>query len=283
MSRTAEVRTDQASVPAEITYALHTGEKPVNETFETGQIIRRRTGATEQKLTHIRDGRPLKGELSLDLNGFELVDHPTAVADFFDPEQLKTVYYPEVERLVREVSGASRVVVFDHTLRTGDLSEQQERKIREPVFWAHNDYTDWSGPQRVRDVFGEEADRLLAHRVAIIQVWRAIKDPIQRNPLAMVDARSVSPDDFVRAERRYPNRVGETYQLSYNANQRWFYFPRMRRDEAIVFKVYDSLNDGRARFTPHTSFEDPTSPADAPPRQSIEVRTFAFFDPAARA
>jgi len=173
--------------------------------------------------------------------------------------------------------------VFDHTLRTGDSAEQEQRKIREPVFWAHNDYTEWSGPQRVRDFFGAEADQLLAHRVAIIQVWRAIKDPIQRNPLAMVDARSVSPADFVRAERRYPNRVGETYQLSYNANQRWFYFPRMRRDEAIVFKVYDSLNDGRARFTPHTSFEDPTSPADAPPRQSIEVRTFAFFDPAARA
>jgi hypothetical protein len=283
MSRIAELRTDQPSVPAEITYALHTGDKPVNETFETGQIIRRRTGATETKLTHIRDGRPLKGELSLDSNGFELVDHPTAVADFFDPGQLKTVYYPEVERLVREVSGASRVVVFDHTLRTGDSAEQEQRKIREPVFWAHNDYTEWSGPQRVRDFFGAEADQLLAHRVAIIQVWRAIKDPIQRNPLAMVDARSVSPADFVRAERRYPNRVGETYQLSYNANQRWFYFPRMRRDEAIVFKVYDSLNDGRARFTPHTSFEDPTSPADAPPRQSIEVRTFAFFDPAARA
>jgi hypothetical protein len=265
------------SVSAGITYALHTGEKPVNETFETGQVIRRRTGATEERVTQICDARPLRAGLSLDVQGFVLADHPIAVADFFDPQQLKSTYYPEVERLVREVSGASRVVVFDHTLRTGDVTEQQERKIREPVFWAHNDYTEWSGPQRLREILPAEAPHLLERRFAIIQVWRAIGQPIQRNPLAIIDARSVAAGDFVRAERRYPDRVGETYQLSHNPNQRWFYFPNMRRDEALVFKVYDSQSDGRARFTPHTSFEDPGTATDAPPRQSIEVRTFAFF------
>jgi hypothetical protein len=265
------------SVSAGITYALHTGEKPVNETFETGQVIRRRTGATEERVTQICDARPLRAGLSLDVQGFVLVDHPTAVADFFDPQQLKSTYYPEVERLVREVSGASRVVVFDHTLRTGDVTEQQERKIREPVFWAHNDYTEWSGPQRLREILPAEAPHLLERRFAIIQVWRAIGQPIQRNPLAIIDARSVAAGDFVRAERRYPDRVGETYQLSHNPNQHWFYFPNMRRDEALVFKVYDSQSDGRARFTPHTSFEDPGTAKDAPPRQSIEERTFALF------
>jgi hypothetical protein len=227
----------------------------------------------------IRDARPLLDELSLDENGFVLVQHQTGVADFFDAEQLKTVYYPEVERLVREVSGAARVVVFDHTLRTGDLAEQQARRIREPVLWAHNDYTEWSGPQRVREILPGEAQELLEHRFAIIQVWRAINQSIRVNPLALVDARSVNPADLIRAERRYPDRVGETYQLAHNPGHRWFYFPQMRRDEAVVFKVYDSLADGRARFTPHTSFIDPTSPGDAPPRQSIEVRTLAFFAP----
>jgi hypothetical protein len=266
----------RTGVSAEIVYAVDNGEKPVNETFEAGQVIRRRTGATEAKRVHIEDARPLVGELSLDANGFVLVDHRTAVEDFFVAE-LKAAYYPEIERLVQSVSGAARVVVFDHTLRTGDVSEQQTRKIREPVLWAHNDYTEWSGPQRVREIVPDEAERLLQHRFAIIQVWRAINQTIQRNPLAIVDARSVSMSDFVRAERRYPDRVGETYQLSYNPNHRWFYFPRMRRDEALVFKVYDSQTDGRARFTPHTSFDDPTSPPDAPPRQSIEARTLAFF------
>ena len=277
MSRTAEVRTDQASVPAEITYALHTGEKPVNETFETGQIIRRRTGATEQKLTHIRDGRPLKGELSLDLNGFELVDHPTAVADFFDPEQLKTVYYPEVERLVREVSGASRVVVFDHTLRTADDEAREARKIREVVRRVHNDYTEWSGPQRVRDLLPGEAEKLLQRRFAIVQVWRPIRHPVESFPLGICDARSISFDDFLISERRYPDRVGQTYAVTYNPEHRWYWLPRMRREEALVFKVYDSLKDGRARWSAHTAFDDPTSPPNARPRESIEIRTLAFF------
>jgi hypothetical protein len=267
------------AVDAEITFSIDTGEKPVNETFESGQIIRRRTGATERRRVSIHDARPLAGELSLDRNGFVLADHPTAVRDFFDPEQLANIYYPEVEQLVKRVSGASRVVVFDHTLRSGDQTEQAARRIREPVLWAHNDYTEWSGPQRVRDILPEEAGRLLAHRFAIVQVWRAIGRPIQSDPLAVADARSVSPGDLIKAERRYPHRVGETYQLQYNPAQRWFWFPEMRRDEALVFKVYDSQTDGRARFTPHCSFVDPTTPAEAPPRQSIEVRTFAFSLP----
>jgi hypothetical protein len=273
---------DSGFVRAEIGYAVDTGVKPVNETFDAGQVIRRRTGATEQRPMCIRDGRPLIGELALDRNGFVLVEHGTAVTDFFETSQLEAIYYPEVQRLVQAVSGASRVVVFDHTLRTGDLAEQQAKRIREPVLWAHNDYTEWSGPQRVREILPEEAEQLLQHRFAIIQVWRAIDKTIQSNPLALVDARSVSSADLLPAERRYPDRVGETYQLRHNPDHRWFYFPQMRRDEAVVFKVYDSQADGRARFTPHTSFIDPITPPNAPPRQSIEVRTFAFFAPTER-
>jgi hypothetical protein len=129
----------------------------------------------------------------------------------------------------------------------------------------------------VRELMGDEAERLLARRFAIVQVWRPIASPLQSNPLAMADARSVAPSDLLIAERRYPHRVGQTYRLKYSAAHRWFYFPRMRRDEAIVFKVYDSEKDGRARFTPHTSFDDPSTPAGAPPRQSIEARALAFF------
>ena len=279
MQRASIPASGSGSLDADIGFAVDNGETPVNETFEAGQVIRRRTGATERRRVRVRDARPLAEELSLDRNGFMLAAHPTAVRDFFDRDQLAGVYYPEVERLVQRVSGAARVVVFDHTLRSGDDNEQSARRIREPVLWAHNDYTERSGPQRVRDILPDEAESLLAHRFAIIQVWRAIDAPILSNPLAVADARSVAARDLIRAERRYPRRVGETYQLAYNPDQRWFYFPRMRRDEALVFKVYDSEKDGRARFTPHCSFVDPTTPADAPPRQSIEVRTFAFFTP----
>ena len=260
---------------AEITYTAATGEKLVNETFGPNNIRRRSIGTEERHRMEIRDGRGQ--DFSLDANGFEFVRHATRMEDFFDPGQLKAVYYPEVEALVRQVAGAKRVAVFDHTLRSGDEAEREARLIREPVLSAHNDYTDWSGPQRVREILPDEAEILLQGRFAIIQVWRAIAQPIRSNPLAIADARSVAAEDLLVAERRYPHRVGQTYRLKHNSRHRWFYFPEMRRDEAIVFKVYDSAQDGRARFTPHTSFVDPATPPGAPPRQSIEARTLAFF------
>jgi hypothetical protein len=262
---------------AEIPYTVDNGERLVNETFGPGNIQRRRTGTPDPRRMEIRDGRRHIRELSLDGCGFVLVGHATAVKDFFDEEEVKAVYYPEVELLIREVSGASRVVMFDHTLRSGEEAEREARLIREPVLSAHNDYTEWSGPQRVRDLLPDEAETLLAQRFAIIQVWRAINGPIRSNPLAVADARSVAPDDLIVAERRYPGRIGQTYRLRHNPAHRWFYFPEMRREEALVFKVYDSARDGRARFTPHTSFDDPRTPPGAPPRQSIEARALAFF------
>ena len=262
---------------AEIVYTVDTGEKLVNETFGPNNIRRRTSGSERQHPMEIRDGRPARKEFSLDDNGFVFVDHNSAVKDFFDPQQLESVYYPEVERLVKELSGAKRVVVFDHTLRSGDEAEREAKLVREPVLSAHNDYTEWSGPQRVREIMGDEAERLLRRRFAIVQVWRAIRKPIQANPLAILDARSLVPEDLLVAERRYPHRVGQTYRLKHNPNHRWFYFPEMRRDEALVFKVYDSETDGRARFTPHTSFVDPATPPGSSPRQSIEARTMAFF------
>ena len=265
------------AVTVDIPYTPETDEKLVNETFGPNNIRRRKTGADELKPMTVRNGRLVAERLSLDEQGFVFVEHKTKVADFFDLEQLKSVYYPEVEQLIKSASGAARAVIFDHTLRSGDQTEREAKLIREPVLSAHNDYTEWSGPNRLREILPDEAESLLQRRFAIIQVWRAINQPIQSNPLALADAKTVGLDDFLIAERRYPHRVGQTYRLKYNPNHRWFYFPEMRRDEALVFKVYDSETDGRARFTPHTSFKDPASPANASPRQSIEVRAFAFF------
>jgi len=265
------------SVTVDIPYTVDTGEKLINASFGPNNIRRSRTGSDDKRQMTVANGRLLADRFSLDEQGFVFVEHKTNVADFHDAEQLKTVYYPEVERLIKEMSSASRVEIFDHTLRSGDESEREEKLIREPVLSAHNDYTEWSGPNRLRELLPDEADELLKRRFAIIQVWRAINKPIQANPLALADAKSVAMEDLLIAERRYPHRVGQTYRLKYNPTHRWFYFPEMRRDEALVFKVYDSEKDGRARFTPHTSFVDPNSPPNAPARQSIEVRALAFF------
>ena len=270
-----------ALLAVDIPYTVDTGEKLVNETFGEGDISRRRSGVIDARRMPMADGRLYAsehaGEFSLEGSGFVLVEHKTKMKDFFDIEELQTVYYAEVAALIKQQSGATLVVLFDHTLSSGDDAERQAKLIREPVISAHNDYTEWSGPQRVRDLLPDEAETLLKKRFAIIQVWRAINQPIQSNPLAVADARSVAFDDLLIAERRYPNRVGQTYRLRYNAAHRWFYFPQMRRDEALVFKVYDSAKDGRSRFTPHTSFVDPATKPGAPARQSIEARALAFF------
>jgi hypothetical protein len=261
----------------EIPYTLNNGEKLVNETYGAHGLDRRREGTLDPRPMSLENGRPIADSFKLEEAGFVFVEHKTAMKNFFDEAELKTVYYREVEELIKRESGGQRVVIFDHTLRSGDDGERQERLIREPVLSAHNDYTEWSGPQRVRDLLPDEAEALLKKRFAIIQVWRAINKPIESNPLAMADARSIAFEDLLIAERRYPNRVGQTYRLAYNPKHRWYYFPKMARDEALVFKVYDSSKDGRARFTAHTSFIDPSTPPGAPPRQSIEMRALVFF------
>jgi hypothetical protein len=264
------------AVTVQLPYTVDNGEILVNESFGPKNIHGRRSGTVELKTMTLLNGRDLGERLSLDEQGFVFVEHKTQMRNFFDENQLKTIYYPEIEQLIRSQSGASRVVIFDHASRSGDEAEREEKLVRNPVLQAHNDYTEWSGPNRLREILPEEADELLKHRFAIIQVWRAINRPIQSNPLALADARSIAFEDLMVAERRYPHRVGQTYRLKYNPDHRWIYFPEMRRDEAIVFKVYDS-DKNRARFTAHTSFEDPATPPGAPPRQSIEMRAFALF------
>ena len=273
MAETATIQT----VDASLTYSVDTGVKPVNETMEEGNMVRRRSGVQEEHRVRIRNGRLMRDTFRLDEAGFEFIDHRTAVKNFFDIEEVEAVYYPEVERLVRERTGARRVLVFDHTLRSGDEDIRETRKVREPVKAVHNDYTEWSGPQRVRDLLPDEAEELLARPFAIVQVWRAIDRPIQSDPLAIAHARSLPATDLIASERRYPHRVGETYQVAYSPDHEWYYFPEMTRNEALVFKVYDSETDGRARFTAHTAFADPNTSRNAPARESIEMRTIAFF------
>jgi len=277
MDQTTPQVASPASIQARLTYSVDTGEKPVNQTMEEGNLERKYTGIFEEHTVALHNGRSRRNEFDLDQHGFEFLDHETRVRDFLDPEELKNVYYPEVEELIKQVSGAKRVVIFDHTIRSGDQSDREANLLREPVHRVHNDYTEWSGPQRVRDILPDEADDLLKHRCAVIQVWRPIRNPIESDPLAICEAETLSPDDLIASERRYPDRVGETYQISYNPDHRWFYFPKMTRNEALVFKVYESEKDGRARFTAHTSFPDPTSPPNAAPRESIEIRTLSFF------
>ncbi len=278
MVQLAELDIERQTLDATLDYFVDTKAMPVTLVGAPGQSDRRTGGgASEPHRVTIRNGRPHTADFALEKTGFRFVDHQTRVADFFDEDEIRRVYYPEMERLVKQESGANRVVVFDHTLRTADEALRQTAKIRDPVRRVHNDYTEWSGPQRVRDLMGEEADSLLARRFAIIQTWRPIRHPVESWPLAIADAQSLSPSDMVVTERRYPDRVGQTSAITWNPAHRWYWFPQMRPDEALVFKTYELMQDGRARFTAHTAFEDPSTPPNARPRESIEIRTLAFF------
>lgn len=268
------------AVRAPLNYIVDTGEKPVAHIAAPGSGPTRRDAEYQEHAMAIHDGRAARDPFSLDAQGFALSRHDTAVADFYDAEEVRGVYYPEVERLVKDVTGAEKVVVFDHNVRSSDESMRREKRVREPVRVVHNDYTVKSGPQRVRDLLpADEAQARLKHRFAVINVWRSIRGPVRRMPLALCDARSIAQDDLVATDLVYEGRTGEVYQTAFNPDHRWYYFPEMARDEALLIKCYDSMEDGRARFTAHTAFDDPTTPPDAPPRESIEARTLVFFSP----
>jgi hypothetical protein len=266
------------SIEALLNYVTDASEKPVYYAFEPPPGIPRQSGQFAAQSIPIRNGRALLDELSLDKQGFELVNHETSVSDFYDRDEVQRVYYPEIERLLKDATGASKVVIFDHQVRCLPMAQRGERGAREYGKVVHNDYTAKSGPRRVRDHLPlGEAEEALNHRFAEINVWRPIRGPVESSPLAVCDAQSIATEDFVPSDLIYPDKIGETYRFKHNRNHRWFYFPQMERNEAILLKCYDSKEDGRARFTAHTAFEDPTSAPDAAARESIEVRALIFW------
>ena len=236
----------------------------------------------EQHTVAIHDLRPFAGALSLDREGFELLRHETAVPDLYDDDQVETVYYREIEDLLRAVTGASRVVVFDATRRSDAGAGARNRDgLRGPASRVHVDYTEKSGPQRVKDLLGEDGAERLAKtgaRIIQINVWRPIRGPVERSPLALADASSIRPEDLIATDQVFPDRIGEIYLLAHDPQQRWYYAPHMTPDEVLLIKGYDSLTDGRARFTAHGAFDLPETPAAAPPRESIEVRTLVVIE-----
>jgi hypothetical protein len=265
-------------VTAELNYLAPTQGKPRTYAFDPPPGELKSTNLPEPHDVPIFDGRPIASGFSLDREGFALVKHPTIVRNFYDENEIRRVYYPAAEAFLRATLGADRVVLFDHTVRrrVDGAADIRGAGPRQPATRVHVDQTEASGPNRVREHLPDEADRLLKGRVQVINLWRPIRGPVRDAPLAMCDGSSVAKDDLVAADLIYPNRRGETYSVKYNPNHRWFYFPDMTADEALLLKCYDSADDGRTRFGPHTAFTDPTTPRDAAPRESIELRALVF-------
>ena len=273
--------TELNTVVAPLNFLIPMAEKPVAYNYEPPPGIPARTGKSEEHHVAIRDARPLIGRLSLDREGFVLLHHQTAVKNFYDEEEITSVYYPECERVIKEATGAARVVAFDHIVRNAAMAALEGSCIKIPAKRVHNDYTAWSSPKRVRDLMGKEAEELLQHRFAIINLWRPITGPVLESPLTLCDALSLSEENLIASDLLYLDRKGETYSITYNPNQRYYYFPMMQPNEPVLIRCFDSARNGAARFSAHTGFDDPTSPPGAPPRESLEVRTLVFFPPGA--
>jgi hypothetical protein len=269
-----EAAVSPCNLNATLHYLKRGPEKPTFYRTDPPAGVPQWNGIDDEREVRIEDARGRESEFTLDRNGFALVKAPTAVGDFYDPEEVKRTYYPEVERLLLGTLGASRVFIFDHNVRNA-----AKAGLAPPSRQVHNDHTVNSAPRRVRDHLGVEADELLKHRFGIVNVWRPVRGPVLDSPLALCDARSFTDDDLIASDLVYAHVRGATSRVEYKPAHRWYYFSEMQADEALLIRIYDSANDGRARLSFHTSFENPLA-AGAPPRESIEVRALVFFPPA---
>ena len=268
-----------ASVKATLHYLARTERKPYLYMFEPPEGVPAAWGELNTVTdVVVHNARRLPKPPSLDEQGFQFHVQETAVTDFYDERQIADVYYPELEKLLMKITGAEKVLIFDHTIRSIPKIRDGVKGVREPTRHVHNDYTEASGPQRVRDLVPpDEAVQRLKRRFLEVNVWRPIRGPLQDAPLAVCDARSIAPGDRIAADLIYRDRTTETYSFNYSPDHRWYYYPEMAQSEAIIFKGFDSDQGARARFTAHTAFDDPGAPAMVLPRESIEARALIFM------
>lgn len=259
-----------------VSYLTPTDERAYYYIHKTPEGQPSRNVRGDRRQVEVLDARALVPVPSLEREGAELVAWSDSPEDEHDATAIERDFFPRVEALVREQTGAVRVHAFDYNLRSSDKAQIGDGHVQAPVWLAHNDYTERSAPQRVRDLLPEEAEELLAHRFAVINVWKPIHTTVFEAPLAVCDAQTIRPQDMIETDLRYPDRIGEVYSFAYSESHRWFYYPEMRPDETLLIKCYDSARD-RPRFTAHTAVDDSQTPKGVPPRQSIEVRTLVFF------
>jgi len=270
----------QNDVTATLRYLVPGEGRPVYIASRGGADAALRIGAEfEDHPVTIHDARQLQRPADLDQQGFTLHPQETLIEDFYTLEDSRDEYEAEITELVLHATGAAQALVFDHTLRSDSSDIRGVRTTREPASVIHNDYTDNSARQRLRDLLPAiDAERRLLQRFAIVNVWRSVKGPVLNSPLACCDATTLSDDDLVASERRAAERIGELQLVTWNPAHSWYYYPAMQRDEVLLIKTFDSATDGRARRSIHTAFDNPLAPPDTPPRESIESRLLVFFD-----
>jgi hypothetical protein len=272
----------KSHVTGTLSYLVPTENKPCNYMFQPPEGVPWENCQYERRPCRIFDARQIASALSLELNGFDLLDSPSTLSDFQDDQQVSDIYYREVEALAIGMMGGGQAVAFDHLYRQRDATQPTlsfgragNRAHVSAVGRVHNDYTEHSGRHRRNLVL---PDMPYDRPFAILNFWRPVHHAALDTPLAVCDTRSFPKQDWVEADIIYPQRTGEIYLARYSASHRWYYYPSMTPDEVLVFKTYDSRLDIPARMTAHCAFDDPAAPADALPRRSIEARCLVLLD-----
>lgn len=271
-------------VLARLNYLQPTAERPWSYACEPPPGTPWENCEYEARQMEIRDARLADRPPCIDREGFALWDAPTSVTDFLDTEAVRARYYPEAAELALAATGAMRAYVFDHLVRRREpdraaltFGRHRANDVAAANGRIHNDYTEASGRKRLELVLDDPEAAARVRRFSIVNVWRSIKGPVLDTPLAVCDARTLTVSDLVVSDVRYPRRTGEIYVALHSPLHRWSYFSQMDRHEALVFKQYDSRVSGVARFTPHTAFDLPDIPVDAPLRESIELRCLVVY------
>ena len=276
---TEDIMAVASSVRATLNYSVDNGIAPDYYFYEPDASVKLNPPGTDAREVDIYDGWPAAEQFSADREGFEIRPFDAHFDQFDDDASIKSVFYRQIVEFVKQHTGARRVEVFDHTIRKrlpADLKVQTTVQ-RPAVLLVHSDYTVASGPQRVHDLLPTDAAALLQRRLAFYNVWKPLYRRVEELPLAMCDASTHAEQDMLRMDLKYRERTGEIYVMRWSPRHRWTYFPHMEARQALLLKTYDSETDGRARSMGHTAFEDPNTPPNAPKRESIEVRTMAFF------
>ena len=273
-----------AGVTAGLAYLAPTTERPYNYMYEPPAGTARQNCEYRVSPVWIKDARAMASPPSIHAEGFELWDAPTSVADFADEDTIRSRYYPEAAELAKCVTAADHAYIFDHQVRlreagrpTLTFGRHGDGSRPGAAGRIHNDYSETSGQKRFESLALDETVRTAAQRFAIVNIWRSIGGKVVDTPLAVCDACSISVKDLVVGDLYYRDRSGELYLVQEAPRHRWAYFSEMDRNEALVFKQYDSQVNGVARFTPHSAFDLPDIPPDAPLRQSIEIRCLVIY------
>ncbi len=261
--------TDAGVIEAVIPYVVP-GEAAV---FYPGEREKSYWPVEEHRMA-VRDARAAR--LDLERNGFVLLNRPTHCPDLLDPEEVRRSYYPEIEAIVKSLTGASRVLMFGDVART-DAPGAAEGRL--PSRGAHVDYDEGTVRMFTQRYAPDEAAQLLKRRFILMNLWRPVRI-VERTPLALCDASTVEPGDLNPSEVRgglmdKDSPVMRGFNLSHNPRHRWYYVPSMSPDEILAFKLFDS-EKGAMQWTGHTAIDDPSSAPDAAPRQSLEIRTISF-------